>query len=189
MKYFLDTNSLWHLLDSIAKNSELPLQTMLKNNDEYLFTISEITSLEIYSVVGKMGRGSLEQKNSCDRLVKNLGEYKECGMEWYVRSKKKIATILLQGYHKLIRDMEPQRGLLNAQVVKLDSTLIEISRKLLTQYSNHYELQSLDSLVAASFVSLQGNEPWTIVTSDKKLKNILKLESYTIYDPLKDYTS
>lgn len=94
MNYFLDTNSLWYLLDSISKSKNIPLEPMLKDeNGNYTFTISEITSLEIYSVLGKNGRGSSLQKNICTRKLKSDGSI-ECGQEWFELAKKDFKSFI-----------------------------------------------------------------------------------------------
>ncbi len=187
MNYFLDTNALWYLFESIVKSQNLPLEAKLQSGGIYSFAISEITALEIYSVLGSKSRGTQEQDNiSCTRQIKNSGSLTQCSKKWYQPPTHKLPTNLLQQLHKIVNDMEHKRGILQAEVIGIDASVIQYSRQLLSKYSSQFDFHSLDSLVAASMLKLDISKQWTVVTSDRKFKNILKLEGKSVYDPLKD---
>jgi predicted nucleic acid-binding protein len=188
MNYFLDTNALWYLFESIVKSQNLPLETKLQSGGIYSFAISEITAMEIYSVFGSKARGKPAQDNIiCTREIKNpTGSSMQCSQKWFQPPVHKLSQNLLRQFHKIINDMEHRRGILQAHVIGIDSSIIQSSRNLLSKYSSQFDFHSLDSLVAASMLKLDASKPWTIVTSDTKFKNILKLEGKLIYDPLKD---
>lgn len=84
--------------------------------------------------------------------------------------------------------MEAGRGFIKTNIIKIDTSTITKSRNLLTKYAGQYDFQSLDSLVTTSFLEAKIDDDWTIVTSDKKLQNVLKQENLTIYDSLKGTT-
>ena len=69
-KYFLDTNAYSLFFQKPKTNQYDNLLKEIHEKRQILFSISEITSLEIHSVLGKYRRGVQAQRQSCEHILK-----------------------------------------------------------------------------------------------------------------------
>lgn len=105
MKYLLDTNVFWHVLENWNSGTGSELLTELQNNGKIVFYLSEISSMEIHSVLGKYIRGRKKQEMKCERVVKNSTMLIECDHIWITPEQKPISRREAQAYIKLIDDI------------------------------------------------------------------------------------
>lgn len=186
MKYFLDTNAIWYFLESFTKNNQSALLEFLKKDTHYSFYASEISMLEIYSVLGKNGRGKSEQKILCQKEIINEQESRICNSNYIERGSKKLSNNVLQKFYKLIRDMEEGKGNIHILVEKITENTLKESKNLLIKYSSKFKFESLDSVVMGRLYPLEQKGEWTVITTDQRFQNILRKENIKIFDPLKN---
>lgn len=176
-QYLLDTNTFWEALIS-WNNGVLSanLPNDLIQNQVYTFSISEITAMEIYSVLGKHLRGKQKQVILCNRTVID-GTI--CSNQWEKSAEKKLSPHEGQAILHIIRAilLQKQVGFL-VNIIPIDRTIISSAATLLELYANKYDFRSLDSIVAAT--SQAGG--FATVTYDTKLKNVLKMAQIAVYE-------
>ena len=184
--FLLDTNSYYLLFQYPRHPSYQGLIAKLKSADVVSFYISELTSLEIHSVVGKYRRGSPMQSQFCDRRIIEGGKYVQCHNTWICPVRRKMKSKVYRDILKLISDIEAQKGDIQATVIKLDCHSIEIGRKLLKRYADRFAFGSHDALIAGSLITANQRDGLnlTLMTSDKSLKAVLREESISCHDPV-----
>lgn len=181
--YFLDTNTYAILLE---KQGTLyhRLWNEISKDGIVSFFISEITSMEIHSVIGQKARAQ-KNKSVCDKFVSDVsGNAIQCKNYW-------ISNPVILNRHEVLsirnylNAIEAKQGSVHATVKSINNNCIAEGRNLLQTYSSKYSLHSLDSLVAGTALHYQKSEGlnFTIVTSDKALKNVLKMEGIPFFDP------
>lgn len=179
--YLLDTNAYALFLQYPKPLTCSKLEQKL-GNGIISFYISEITSMEIHSVLGKYRRGSPRQQQKCDRQTINT-DSSEC--IWISPGRKPLKAKLFRDLQKLIYDIESKRGQIQASIISLDDDTIIKAKDLLMTYSDHYSINSHDALIGA--VTISSKEKigldLTMVTSDKALKALLIDEHIPVYDP------
>lgn len=86
---------------------------------------------------------------------------------------------------KMVSDIEAKKGFIQADVISLNTSSIEIGTNLLIKYADRYNFGSHDALIIGSFIDarINGGENITIVTSDKGMKAVLEDESLPYFDP------
>ncbi len=175
-QYLLDTNAFWEALLAWNKGVISPHLPMdLLDNQVYNFSISEITAMEIYSVLGKYLRGKQKQTNLCGRTII---DGTVCSNKWEQAAQKKLSRHEGQAILHLIRAILLQRQTsFNVSIISVDNTIIASAATLLELYADKYDFHSLDSIVAAT--AKVGN--FTSVTFDTKLKNVLKMAQIAVY--------
>jgi len=180
--YLLDTNAYFLFLQSPKTQTCIDLENTLRNTGVISFFISEITSMEIHSVLGKYRRGSPRQLQRCDRVLEKKTS-EDC--IWISPGRRPLTARLFRHLQKVISDMECQRGDIQASIIKIDEDSITEARDLLRKYADHYNFSSHDALIGG--VALKAKEErglqLTVVTSDKGLKSALRDESMLILDP------
>ncbi len=157
--FLLDTNAYFRLFPSSRTQSEINVYNRLKQKIEegskISFYISEITSMEIHSVLGKY------------------------------RRREKMKPKVFRDMQKMISDIETRKGDIQATILKLDHASITKARELLMKYADRYNFGSNDALIVGSLVvakEVRGMD-LTLVTSDKGIKAFLNYESIPFYDP------
>ena len=149
------------------------------------FYISEITSMEIHSVLGKYRRGIQSQQQKCVREIIVAGKAERCDHTWITRGMRQKPLKWFQDMQKMTADIEAQRGGLQATVLDLDKASIQAARDLLMQYAALHNLGSHDALIAGSLLAKKKDGlNLTLITSDKDLKKVLKKADIGFYDPL-----
>lgn len=183
--FLLDTNSYYLIFQFPKPIFYTNLESKIQSGEMLSFYISEITALEIYSVLGKYARGTPEQKVLCDRIIVN-GQHKSCTNKYLSQQKrKKLKTKQVHDLHKLIADIQSQRGNIQATILKLDSFSIEKGTELLIKYADKYNFGSQDAMIAGTLIATKELKSLdlTLVTSDKGLKAVLTEENLSFYDP------
>lgn len=176
-QYLLDTNAFWEVIIS-WKNGILSanLPNDLIQNQAYTFSISEITAMEIYSVLGKYLRGKQKQVILCNRTIL---DGTTCSNQWVQAAEKKTSRHEGQAILHIIRAilLQKQVGFL-VNIISIDRPIIGSAATLLELYADKFDFHSLDSIVAAT-AKVKG---FTTVTYDKKLKNVLKMAQIAVYE-------
>ncbi|AIQ50038.1 hypothetical protein R70723_32270 [Paenibacillus sp. FSL R7-0273] len=188
MKYLLDTNA-YCLLFNVEKNSSfLNLESKIMDDQVYSFYISEVTSLEIYSVIGKMQRGSQPQEQKCSKVLRMGDQYTTCSHTWYIEGNKKLNKNLFRDITKLLSDIENQRGYIKANVLSYSVASSNKGKQFLRKYSSKYKFGSQDAIIVGNLMQAkeEGLDDLVLVTSDKSLIAALKEEDISYYDPNKN---
>lgn len=182
--YLLDTNAYYLFFQAPKPQPLLSLEAKLKVGTEVSFYISEITSLEVHSVLGKYSRGISSHQNLCDRSVVDGEKIVPCLKQWVVSGRKKMKPKVLHGIRKMILDMENGRGEIKAQVLGFNGDIVFEARNFLYRYADIYNFGSHDAIIAATtVVNRRNGSDFILVTSDKGLKAALKVEGIPYYDP------
>ena len=183
--FLLDTNAYYLFFDPNRPAAYHRLATKVTTGGVKSFYIPEIASLEIHSVVGKYARGAQSQEQVCSRDIRKGDGVASCANTWVSLGRKKMARKLVRNTQKMIEDIEAARGLIQATVVRLDSTAIERGTRLLLKYSHRFRFSSHDALIAGIFLGARQTieSQMVLVSSDKGLKAALAEEGISVYDP------
>jgi predicted nucleic acid-binding protein len=181
MEYFLDTNVFAiffkpdKIKNDIEKKLSLEMDAILKDENGVIkFCISEVTSMEIYSVFGNLVKGKPKQENICSRI---LEDNSTCNKKWIEKAIKPFKINQIQQMEKLLKDVENQRGTLQAEVLNLDISAISEGRKLLQTYAHLYSLHSMDALIGGTLLaSIKNGRDFIFITLDKKFRNVMLKE-------------
>ena len=183
--FMLDTNAYFLLFEGAKALSYSNLIEKIRVGKMKFFYISEITSMEIHSVLGKYRRETPHQPQRCDRKIVSGSNIETCSNTWITQKRKPMKLSLFLHIQKLIADAEARRGDIQATILKLDNNSIEKARNLLISYADRYNFGSHDALIAGSFITAsESGMNLTLITSDRGLKAVLKEESMSLYDPL-----
>ncbi len=185
MAYLLDTNSYFLFFQRPVPSSYSRLIQKLKTEAIVSFYISEITSMEIHSVLGKYRRGTQGQHQRCKRRILHNGEAMDCTNTWISPERKKMKRRVFLGFQKMISDIERKKGDIHAMILRLDQEAILQGRKLLKNYADQHRFGSHDALIAGSAIVARDTigPDMKVVTSDKGLKAVLRAETFPYYDP------
>jgi hypothetical protein len=169
-----------HLQISSRIHREKPL-----GSEQLPFYLSEITCMEIHSVIGKYRRGEPKQNFPCDRNIDNKGQVEKCHNTCVFPGREKLKPRIYRDLKKLVEDIEAQRGPIQATTIPLDSLSIRESRKLLMRNADSYKFGSLDALIAGSVVATKQVHglDLTLVTLDRGLRAMLSHEGIPYLDP------
>jgi hypothetical protein len=185
--FLLDTNAYFLLFQHPAPTGLFELLKKIKQAQETSFYISEITSMEIHSVLGKYRRGVQVQEQPCGREIVISVNNAKCTNVWRTVGRRQLSFKVFKGLQKMVSDIENQRGDIKATILPLNPLSIRTAQKLLINNADRFAFGSHDALIAASaIVAKQSTIPeLTLVTSDKGLKAVLKEQAFPFYDPLK----
>lgn len=180
----LDTNNYYLFFHRPKSPSYFNLESRLKSGQTMEFFVSEITSLEIHSVLGKYRRRGPAQNQRCDRMVIVDGREKPCQNEWVVPRKIRLSRRLFHDIQKVVNNIEACKGVVKANVLPLTTDAILEGRRLLMLYADRYNFGSHDALIAGSFIfRRRTNRGLVLATSDRGFKAVLKAETLPYYDP------
>lgn len=171
MKFLVDTNAFWHILQEWSgKTPNEKLLPLLRDNGVISFNLPEICALEIFSVLGKYSRGKNREENRCTRSIKTISGEVSCLHMWIAIETAKLPNREVSALQRTIKEiLNNQVPDFSITVIPLDRDIIEKGTNLLHLYSAKYDFHSLDAIVAASAA-----DTMTIITYDRKLKNVLK---------------
>jgi len=183
--YLLDTNAYFMLFQVPKAQVFTNLETKIRDISGLSFYISEITSLEIHSVLGKYSRGISPQRSICERDVMDGTSVVRCLKQWVTPGRKRMKPKVFQGINKLISDIEEKRGDIKADVLQVNSETVREARNFLQKYADVYNFGSHDAMIAGTIVVARAKLGinLTLVTFDKGLKAALKAEGIPYYDP------
>jgi hypothetical protein len=175
MKYFLDTNAFWRVLQEWNSHEVPNLINKLIVDQKLSFFLSEISAMEIHSVLGKYIRGKQNQEIACDRQIKSIEGVKKCNNIWVIYEQMpRLSKLEAQAYIKLIGDLLNNRNPdFDIEIVNLTTNSLSISRNLLERYAYIQDFRSLDATIAGSIVEKNSDEVISVLTADNKFKNVL----------------
>jgi hypothetical protein len=183
-KYLLDTNSYYLFFEKEKSDALGNLISKLQEGDVISFYISEITSLEIISVLGKYRRGKQSQKQICGRRTTKDGVQAICSNEWITEGTKRMPSKVYRDMIKLINDIQSSKGNIKAEVLPLNENTIIQGKKFLYEYADKYKFGSQDAIIAGCLIdSISKGLDLTLVTSDKSLKAALAQAGIEFFDP------
>lgn len=183
--FLLDTNAYFLLFQNPKPQSYFRLLQKIKVGTVSAFYISEITSMEIHSVLGKYRRGSSSQPQPCNREILDATGVAVCSNRWIPSRRKKMRAKVFRDIRKMILDIEAQKGDIQATIMKLETSGLVKGRELLIKYADRYSLDSHDALIGGSVGAAREIKGinLTLVTSDKGLQAVLRDESIPFFDP------
>ncbi|WP_028594610.1 type II toxin-antitoxin system VapC family toxin [Paenibacillus assamensis] len=182
LPYLVDTNAYHLFFSNAAPDARKHLEALLFNNGHIEFYISEITSMEIYSVLGKDRRGIQKQEQICSRTISDG----VCTHTWLTAGRKGIKDKLFRQLIKLASDIQGDTGAIRASILPLDNNVISAAKDFLIDYADRYNFGSQDALIAGTVIAYKeqyGND-LTVITSDRGLKVALSAARIPILDPL-----
>lgn len=183
--FLLDTNAYFLFFQSLESQARLRLEEQL--GPDLSFYISEITSMEIHSVLGKYRRGKPRQTQLCDRQIQVGADLETCSNTWSSTGTKRMKRKVFRDLQKLISDVEEEKGSIKANILALDSLVFENARYLLKKYADQYNFGSHDALIGGTIMTArESGLVLTLVTSDRGCKVVLRKESIPVYDPNMD---
>lgn len=173
-EYLLDTNAFFNILKLKYSDSSVEKELLETINElcRGKLYISEITKVEIISVLGKYARGNNGGTQPCDCTISPEG--KKCENIRYLPKRKKWNSKKTKAWLKLIRDTITG----NSDIIKVEllpfnaHTVVEAERIIL--HALVYNFASMDSMIAATAKeAIDHSRDMTVITSDKSLKNCL----------------
>lgn len=189
MPFLLDTNAYFLFFQPRKKPEYASLIKRIKSESDVIsFYISEITSLEIHSVMGKYRRDVRSQSHLCKREIVTDELEKECRNVWVKHGNGRTNWQLFHGMRKLVSDVEARRGNVQATILNLDTVAMREGRDLLLGYADRYNFGSHDALIAGTLIAAKQTKgiDLTLVTLDKGFKEVLRKKGVSVFDPLKD---
>ncbi len=180
--FLLDTNA----YALFFQRPSTPAYTNLITEINFTFYISELTSLEIYSVIGKYRRGIQDQKQQCGKeIIQANGTNSICANTWISRGRNKLNRRIYHDLLKLLSDIEIKKGDIKAVKIPLSNEALEKGKDLLIKHADKYRLGSHDALILGSLIDYAHNtgEKIILVTSDKGLKAVASEERVSFFDP------
>lgn len=178
-KYLIDTNVFWEILCDIAGVSAPGRRfdtDKIKNGECF---ISEITKIEIMSVMGKYARGDQAGWQLCNRILKEDGT--RCTERYYKTGRKKWKNKRVAAMRKLIRDiLNGNSGLFQVQVLPVSNEVIMEAEKFI-YYAFKYKFASLDAVIAGTAIAYD-KDHFIIVTHDSSFRRALLDEGIHIME-------
>jgi hypothetical protein len=184
-KHFLDTNAYHLLLSGAPHDAYTRLRAKIARETWVEAAISEITSLEIHSVIGKLSRGRAGGLHPCNREIVRDGERTPCTQQWRQDAARGLRPLEVARLRKAVRDAEHGVGPIRVTVVPLTPADFIRGKDALYRFGSTHTFGSHDAVIAAAAAAYEGGSA-RIVTSDRGLKSALKLMGISYYDPLKD---
>jgi hypothetical protein len=183
ISYLLDTNVYCQFFIPFSQRSPnfSKVEVCLANPANAIkeFYIAEITSMEIYSAVGKYARGKNAHTSNCNRkILDNQNQEQNCNNIWISPAvngfnKREIKILSLQ-----IDNAENQRGDIHAHILPITPETIHEGKRLLRQYAHKLALGSHDAFIAGFLIAAnKQGQNLSLITFDKALKNVLKSEN------------
>lgn len=181
--YLLDTNAYYNLLRESReqqKGKSAFSVEMSKLVSGTLF-ISNITKIEIVSVLGKYARGNSGSFQRCTRCLSKTGE--ACQNEWYSAPRARWNRREISGWQKLIQEtILGTSSLITVNILPFDDKTIQMAEQLIVHALVH-NFASMDAMIAATAQeAIEAGQDMTVVTSDKGLKACLMKANIACWD-------
>lgn len=145
--------------------------------------ISQISLIEIISVLGKYARGKSAGKEKCDCVIDDAGTM--CPHYKVIQGRKRWSNKRKKAWIKYFDEIKSGTStLLKVRILPLDNEVWKEAEKIIP-LSMEYKFASLDALIAATARTEQtkaGTRRFTVVTSDKSLKCALSKCSIPAWD-------
>ncbi len=182
-QYLLDTNAFFNLLKETreAKKGNSAFSTQISTLTNGSIFISNITRIEIISVLGKYARGRSGGFHKCNRLVSETGQ--PCPNRWYAPPEAKWNRRKVNMWLQLIKEtMEGTSGLVSVCILPFDEGTIHCAEQIIHHALVH-NFASMDAMIAATArKAIDKGEDMTVVTSDKGLKACLDKAAIPYWD-------
>lgn len=180
-KYLIDTNAFWEILCEIAgipaKGKRFDIEE-IKKGECY---ISEITKVEIMSVMGKYARGEQAQWQMCNRFIGEDGT--RCTARYFNPGRKKWKSKQTAAMRKLVKDiLEGNSGVFQVRILPVTETVIREAERFIN-YAFKYKFASLDAVIAGT-ACCYDKQHFNVVTHDTSLRKALKDDGIHIVDEL-----
>lgn len=178
-KILIDTNVFWEVLCEIAGISLSGRRFDVEKIKGSNCFISEITKIEIMSVLGKYARGEQAQWQPCNRIIGENGE--KCTEKFFNPGRKRWKNKQVAEMRKLIKDiLEGNSNILYVHVLSVtDAVIVEAERFI--RYALQYKFASLDAMIAGT-VMCYDKENFIVATHDGSLRRALLDEGVHIMD-------
>ena len=181
--YLLDTNAYYNLLRESReqqKGKSAFSVEMSKLVSGTLF-ISNITKIEIVSVLGKYARGNNGGFQRCTRCISKTGE--ACQNGWYSAPRACWNRREISGWQKLIQEtILGTSSLITVNILPFDDKTIQMAEQLIVHALVH-NFASMDAMIAATAQeAIEAGQDMTVVTSDKGLKACLMKANIACWD-------
>ena len=176
--YLLYTNIFFHIIELIAN---APSHSGIQKLQEGHCYISELTRIEIISVLGKYARGMSSQTQICNKIISETGSV--CGKKFCVAAKKGWKKRVIADWRKLIKDIVTGNcPMFTVETIPVTHEVCEEAR-LFISHALRYHFGSLDAMIAATAIEYKKRTgiDLTIVTYDKKLLAAIKADGTIPY--------
>lgn len=173
----IDTNVFWEIL---CETAGIPVRgrrfdmDAIKSGECF---ISEITKVEIMSVMGKYARGEQAQWQLCNRIVREDGT--RCKERYFNPGRKKWKTKQTAAMKKLVKDiLEGNSKMFHVNVLPVTEAVIKEAEQFI-DYAFKYKFASLDAVIAGT-ACYYDKENFVVVTHDTSLRKALLDENIHI---------
>lgn len=183
--HFLDTNAYALLLCGAPADADARLRNRISRGIYVEAVISELTSLEIHSVLGQLARGRSAGFSVCDRQVECPEGLTSCARRWSHDSRPPLRPLEVERLRKAVRDAELGHGPLRLSVVRAIPQDFITGRGYLHSHAGRWRFGSHDAVIAA-VVKRYLSGVARFVTSDRGFKALLRAIGQRYFDPIKD---
>lgn len=181
MEYLLDTNAYFNFLNELSNLIPSERKNEILGLNTRRFYISEITSIEIISALGKYARGNSGGSQKCNCIIDPNGTI--CNNQRFTVKRNPWQKRRIKAWLKMIEETQSGKSnLFNVELISLDRETLEIANKIIL-YSLSHNFGSMDAVIAATAKKkILSGEQVTVVTSDKALKACLSKCDIPIFD-------
>lgn len=183
--YILDTNAYAAIFEMPRTDVYKNLEAKLRVDGVMRFSIPEIVSMEIHSVIGKFRRGGATENNmACGRNYFHGEEIKACSNVCFYPKRTRMNSKIFKGFQKLINDIEEKNGDIQATLLPLGQAELAYGKNFLQRYAHQYAFGSHDALIAGTVAAgIESGVSFTLITSDKGLKALCRAQNISVFDP------
>lgn len=183
--FVLDTNAYALIFQSPKSDDYRRLESYISNSGVMQFFLPEIVSMEIHSVIGKYRRGgATRQEERCSRIIVSGEGTSPCSQTCVWPKRNRMKDKVFRGLQKMMSDIEGLRGDIQGSVLELTQVDLTEAKRLLGAHSHSHAFGSHDALVAATVkVAIGRGQNLTLVTSDRGLKAVCRVEGIPTFDP------
>lgn len=182
-KYLLDTNAFFNLLKESreAEKGSSAFSEQVRMLISSKIFISNITKIEIISVLGKYARGRSGGFQKCTRAISETGQL--CPNRWYAAPEAKWNRRKVNMWLQLIKEtLTGTSGLITVNVLPFDEKTICCAEQIIPNALVH-NFASMDAMLAATAKeAIVNGQDMIVVTSDKGLKACLKETGIPFWD-------
>ena len=189
-RFLLDTNAYFNFLkntvflDTDAKNNSYEAE--IRRIKEGKCYISEISRLEIISVIGKYARGTSGGKKKCNCVISESGE--RCSNYCYTISRKPMKRRLANTWIRLLNEtLNGRSPVITVSVLPFSPATLNTAQTIV-QFALIHNFGSLDAVIAATLLDIRMQEEFgnmCMITSDKGLKACLNKCKLPYWDAFK----
>ena len=177
-KYLIDTNVFFELLCVLSGRTVSGNLADLQKIIEGECYISEITAIEIESVIGKYARGESAHWQECGRIIGADGS--KCTRQFFHAGRKKWKKRQITAMRKLMKDiLEGNSNVFSVKILPLTPNVLSAAKRFVI-YAYDNKFGSLDSMIAGTAKCFKGGE-LVVATHDAGLLNALKKDGISVF--------